>query len=334
VAAEDAKGAGAGSLRDVEVLVAGRLPPRTIDVLAATFTTHRASDSTGVQALVDVHRSRIRAIATGFGVAIGEPLLAQLPRLEVVASFGVGYDAIDADAAARRGVIVTNTPDVLTEEVADIAIGLLIMTVRDLPAAERHLRAGNWGARKGFPLSPQTLRDRTAGILGLGRIGMAIARRLDAMLVPVAYHNRRPRPDVPYRYFGDLRSLAAAVDTLIVVAPGGAATHHLVDATILKALGPRGVLINIGRGSTVDERALIAALRDGTIAAAGLDVFEDEPNVPAELIALPNAVLLPHVASASVYTRNAMGDLVVANLRSWFGNGKPLTPVAETPWPR
>jgi lactate dehydrogenase-like 2-hydroxyacid dehydrogenase len=205
--------------------------------------------------------------------------------------------------------------------------------VRELSAAERHLRAGKWAARNGFPLSKLTLRDRKAGILGLGRIGMAIARRLDAMLVPVAYHNRRPRPDVGYRYYGDLRAMATDVDTLIVVAPGGPETHHLVDAVVLKLLGARGVLINIGRGSTVDERALIAALRDGTIAAAGLDVFEDEPNVPAELLSLPNAVLLPHVASGSVHTRNAMGDLVVDNLKSWFGQGKPLTPVAETPWP-
>jgi lactate dehydrogenase-like 2-hydroxyacid dehydrogenase len=209
------------------------------------------------------------------------------------------------------------------------------MTVRELSAAERHLRSGAWAAGRGYPVTPHTLRDRTAGILGLGRIGMAIARRLEAMLVPVAYHNRRPRNDAPsYRFYGDLGAMAADVDTLIVVVPGGAETRHMVDAAVLKALGPRGVLVNVGRGSTVDESALIAALKDGTIAAAGLDVFEDEPRVPAGLIALPNAVLLPHVASGSVYTRNAMGDLVVDNLRAWFGEGRPLTPVAETPWPR
>jgi lactate dehydrogenase-like 2-hydroxyacid dehydrogenase len=320
-------------LQNVDVLVVGRLPAQTAARLAATFTTHRASDNAEIAGLVEKHGARIRGIATGFGVPVGERLLARLPALEIVASFGVGYDALDANAAARRGVMVTNTPDVLTEEVADVAIGLLIMAVRELPAAERHLRAGHWAGGKGFPVSRHTLRDRRAGILGLGRIGLAIARRLDAMLVPVAYHNRKPRPDVAYPHYADLAALAADVDTLFVVAPGGPETFHLVDALVLAALGPRGVVINVGRGSTIDQRALIAALTDGTIAAAGLDVFEDEPDVPADLIALPNAVLLPHVASASMHTRNAMGDLVVENLRAWFAEGRPLTPVAETPFP-
>ena len=220
----------------------------------------------------------------------------------------------------------------LTEEVADTALGLLLMTVRELSAAERHLRAGKWPAGN-YPLTG-TMRDRTVGIVGLGRIGMAIARRLDAMQVPVVYHTRRPRPDVAYRHYADLAAMATDVDTLIVVVPGTAETRNMIDADILKALGPNGVLINIGRGIVVDEPALIAALKDGTIRAAGLDVFADEPNVPAELIALPNAVLLPHVGSASVHTRDAMGQLVVDNLRSWFEKGKPLTPVPETPWPR
>jgi lactate dehydrogenase-like 2-hydroxyacid dehydrogenase len=298
------------------------------------FNSRRALDSGEIAGSIDSMGPYIRGIAAGFGVPIGESLFARLPQLEIVSAYGVGYDAIDAVAAARRGIIVTNTPDVLTEEVADTAIGLLIMTVRELSAAERHLREGRWAAGHWYPVSRHTLRDRHAGILGLGRIGMAIARRLDAMLVPVAYHNRQPRNDVPYRYYGDLHAMATDVDTLIVVVPGGAGSHHMVDAPVLEALGPRGVLINVGRGSTVDENALIAALKNGAIAAAGLDVFEDEPNVSAELIGLPNAVLLPHVASASAYTRDAMGDLVVENLRAWFEEGHPLTPVPETPWPR
>jgi lactate dehydrogenase-like 2-hydroxyacid dehydrogenase len=318
---------------NIDVLVVGRLPGQTIATLAATFATHRAGDNAAIPELIGAVGPCVRAITAGFGVPIGEPMFAKLPRLEIVSSFGVGYDTIDARAAAARGIVVTNTPDVLTEEVADTAIGLLIMTVRELSAAERHLRAGKWAERKGFPLSKLTLRNRTAGILGLGRIGTAIARRLDAMLVPVAYHNRHARTDVPYRYYGDLRAMAADVDTLIVAAPGSAETRHMVDAAVLKALGPRGVVINVGRGATVDERALIAALSDGTIAATGLDVFENEPDVPAELIALPNAVLLPHVASASVHTRNAMGQLVIDNLRTWFTEARPLTPVAETPFP-
>jgi lactate dehydrogenase-like 2-hydroxyacid dehydrogenase len=260
--------------------------------------------------------------------------MERLPKLEIVANFGVGYDAVDIKAAAERGVIVTNTPDVLTEEVADTALGLLLMTAREFSAAERYLRAGRWAKEGPYRLTPATMRDRTVGIVGLGRIGMAIARRLEAMLVPVVYHNRSPRTDVPYRHYPDLKSMAAEVDTLMIVLPGGVATKNLVDAEILKALGPNGILINIGRGSVVDEPALIDALEDGTILAAGLDVFAKEPHVPEALTAMENVVLLPHVASASVHTRDAMGQLVADNLISWFAKGKPLTPVAETPWPR
>jgi lactate dehydrogenase-like 2-hydroxyacid dehydrogenase len=254
------------------------------------------------------------------------------PQLKIVANVAVGYNNIDVPACRSRGVIVTNTPDVLTEEVADTALGLLLMTVRELSAAERYLRAGRWPAEGPYPLSP-SLRDRTVGIVGLGRIGMAIARRLEAMKVSIAYHARRARADAPCRYYADLRAMAADVDVLLVIVPGTASTRHLVNADVLEALGPDGILINVGRGSVVDEAALVSALREGKIRSAGLDVFANEPHVPPELIALPNAVLLPHVGSASVHTRHAMGQLVVDNLASWFQNGRPLTPVAETPWP-
>jgi lactate dehydrogenase-like 2-hydroxyacid dehydrogenase len=265
--------------------------------------------------------------------AVDRALMQRLPHVEIVANFGVGYDGIDLAYAAERGIVVTNTPDVLTEEVADTTLGLVLMTVRELSAAERYLRAGRWPTEGPYRLTA-SLRDRTAGIAGLGRIGRAIARRLDAMQVPVVYYGRRRQTDVPYRYYADLRDMAADVDVLILALPGGAATAGLVDASILQALGSNGILISIGRGSVVDEAALIAALKDRTILAAGLDVFAGEPDVPPELIALPNAVLLPHVGSASVHTRNAMGQLVVDNLKSWFADGKPLTPVPETPWPR
>ncbi len=297
------------------------MPEKTRLALAGAFTIHDGAD----------RNAAIRGLARGGHFDVDRALFDRLPKLEIVASFGVGYDGIDLKAAAERGIVVTNTPDVLTEEVADTALGLLLMTVRELSAAERHLRQGKW-IKGNYPLTG-TLRNRTVGIVGLGRIGMAIARRLDAMQVPVVYHTRHARPDVPYRYYADLRAMAADVDTLIVVLPGTPSTTKLIDAAILKALGTDGVLINIGRGIVVDEHALIAALKDGTIRSAGLDVFADEPNVPAALIALPNAVLLPHVGSASVYTRDAMGQLVVDNLRSWFEEGKPLTPVPETPLP-
>ncbi len=313
----------------IDVIAAGDLPAKTQGSLDEAFAVHRLSHG---EALPPAVAAAVRGIARGGHSAIDAALIASLPKLEIVANFGVGYDGIDLAACAERGIVVTNTPDVLTEEVADTTLGLLLMTVRELSAAERHLRAGKWAESGSYRLTPATLRDRTVGIVGLGRIGIAVARRLDAMQVPVVYHNRTKRSDVPYRHYADLAAMAADVDTLVSVLPGGRHTEKLIDAAILKALGARGVLINIGRGSVVDEAALIAALKDGTIHAAGLDVFADEPRVPAELMALENAVLLPHVGSASVFTRDAMGQLCVDNLTSWFTAGRPLTPVPETPW--
>ena len=256
------------------------------------------------------------------------------PNLEIIASFGVGYDGVDAAHAAGRGIVVTNTPDVLTEEVADTTIGLLINTLRRLPAAEQWLRQGRWAKEGPFALSPLTLRGRTVGLYGLGRIGRAIARRLESFGVSIAYHTRRPRDDLSYAYYPTLKAMAEAVDTLIVIVPGTEDTRRAVDADVLAALGSNGVLISVGRGTTVDEAALADALQRGIIAAAGLDVFEKEPYVPDALLALPNVSLLPHVGSASQATRKAMGDLVVDNLVAWFDTGAALTPVPETPFKR
>jgi lactate dehydrogenase-like 2-hydroxyacid dehydrogenase len=276
--------------------------------------------------------SRVGAMAVSAPVRpIDDTLLAALPMLQIVASFGVGYDHIDAKAAARRGIVVTHTPDVLTEEVADTAIGLLLNTVRELPQAERYLRDGKWPAGN-FRLSPATLRDRTVGMVGLGRIGVAIARRLEAFGVPVAYHTRQPRPELGYRHYPQLIHMARDVDTLIVIVPGGAATRNMIDAAVLDALGPNGIVINVARGSVIDEPALIAALRERRILAAGLDVFAAEPNVPAELLAMENVVLLPHVGSASEFTRAKMDQLLVDNIRAWAAGRPPLTPVPETPF--
>jgi lactate dehydrogenase-like 2-hydroxyacid dehydrogenase len=226
--------------------------------------------------------------------------------------------------------MVTNTPDVLTEEVADTALGLLIDTVRELSKSQEFLRAGRWPKEGRYPLSKLSLRGRSVGIFGLGRIGKAIAHRVEAFGLPVSYHNRRKADDVSYTYYPSLLELAKAVDTLILVAPGGAETAKAIDADVLKALGPEGVLINIGRGSVVDEDALAQALTDGTIAAAGLDVFANEPNVPQALLDAPNTVLLPHIGSASEKTRRDMANLVIDNLISWFDNGEAITPVPET----
>jgi lactate dehydrogenase-like 2-hydroxyacid dehydrogenase len=227
-------------------------------------------------------------------------------------------------------VIVTNTPDVLNEEVADTALGLLLATVRQLPQAERYLRSGQWEKHGGdYHLTP-SLRDRTVGIVGMGRIGKAIARRLDAMKVPVVYHSRRPA-DVPYKHHPNLIEMARAADVLLVITPGGAATRNLINADVLDALGPDGILINMARGSVVDEAALIKALKEEKILSAGLDVFAEEPKVPQELMDMEHVVLLPHVGSASHATRRAMDELVANNIISWFAGKGALTPVPETP---
>ena len=290
------------------------------------FELLRLWEAADPDALLAERGADVRGLAVGGHRRIDATLFDQLPNLQIVANFGVGYDSVDVDAASERGVIVTNTPGVLDDEVADTALALLLMTVRELGQAERYLRAGRWAAEGTYPLTDLTVTGRKLGILGLGRIGEAIAERAKTFRMTVGYHNRSEK-DVPYRYYPSLLEMARDVDTLMVVVPGTAATRHLVNAEVLEALGPDGVLVNIGRGTVVDEAALIGALKTRTIRAAGLDVYEDEPNVPQELIDLDNAVLLPHVGSASKPTRRAMGQLVVGNLTSWFTDGRALTPV-------
>jgi lactate dehydrogenase-like 2-hydroxyacid dehydrogenase len=311
----------------VAILVPGHFNDHAVGRIDRTFSRVRI-ERADPSLVTDDMRKAVRGIAA-FG-GINAALMDALPNLEIIANFGVGYDSVDVRHAAQRGIMVTNTPDVLTEEVADTAIGLLINTIRDLPRAETWLRDGSWARDGNYRLSRLTLRGRNVGIFGMGRIGLAIARRLEAFGLPIAYHNRRRVEGLSYEYHGTLKGLAEAVDTLISVAPGGTSTEKAVNAGILAALGPTGVFVNIGRGSTVDEAALAAALADGTIAAAGLDVFADEPNVPPALLAAPNTSLLPHVGSASEHTRRAMADLCVDNLVSWFTDRRALTPVPET----
>jgi lactate dehydrogenase-like 2-hydroxyacid dehydrogenase len=300
----------------VTICAVGTAPPLVDKGLNEVFVVTRdASDA-------------VRGVAVcGGHTPINAAFVERFPKLEIVSSFGVGYDHIDAAALARRGIVVTHTPDVLTGEVADLALGLLISTARQLPQVDRYLREGKW-LKGAYPLTT-TLRARKVGILGLGRIGKAIARRLEACELEIEYHGRKPQADVKYRYHATLLGLAQSCDVLMVVASGGAETKHIVNKEVLEALGPDGILINVGRGSVVDEAALVQALKDKRILSAGLDVFEDEPRVPAELIAMEHVVLLPHVGSASVHTRNAMGQLVVDNLVSWFGGKGALTPVPE-----
>lgn len=313
-----------------DLLMLTPMRPLVEAALEPHVTLHRLWEAKDRDALLAEVGPRIRGIVS-FVASCPRTLIDQLPALEIIATSAVGYDGIDVKAAAERGVVVTNTPDVLTDEVADLTIGLLLATLREIPRAERYLRDGKW------PDAPYrltaTLRGRTVGIVGLGRIGKAIAQRLEGFGVAIAYHGRRQQPDVSYTYYPTLTEMAGAVDTLIAITPGGAETRHLINKDTFEALGPNGIFINVARGSVVDEQALITALKNGTILAAGLDVFEKEPHVPSELMALENAVLLPHVASASDHTRDAMAQLAVDNIMAWLKGEPPLTPVPETPWP-
>jgi lactate dehydrogenase-like 2-hydroxyacid dehydrogenase len=314
----------------IDLLIYGPVKPIVEKGFSDQFVLHSFETQADLERLTTAVSEHIRGIATTGPVVANETVLSRFPKLEIVSSFGVGYDHINASYARERGIIVTNTPDVLTEEVADVALGLLIATAREFVKADRFLRSGSW-ATQNFPLSIGSLRDRKVGMVGMGRIGQAIARRLDASLVPVVYHSRNPAAGVAYQHYPNLIEMAEAVDTLIIITPGGPATAKIVNADVMKALGPRGIIINVARGSVVDEQALIAALKSGAILAAGLDVFANEPNVPDELRAMQNVVLLPHVGSASVVTRNAMDQLVVDNLKAWFAGKPPLTPIPETP---
>jgi lactate dehydrogenase-like 2-hydroxyacid dehydrogenase len=314
-----------------EVLLFGPLKPVIVKGLQAGCTVHKLAEAKDRDSFIDEH-SGVRAIACSTtSETIPGSFMARFPKLQIVSSFGVGYDHMDAKWAAAHGVILTNTPEVLTEEVADTALGLLLCTVREFPQAERFLRAGKW-LQKSYPLTKATLRDRTVGMVGMGAIGRAIARRLEAFGVPVVYHTRKPRPEVAYRHYPNLLDMARDVDILLVIVPGGAATQNMINAPVLDALGPDGILINMARGSVVDEPALIKALKEKRIMSAGLDVYVKEPEVPQELIAMDNVVLFPHLGSASVYTRGKMDQLVVDNILAWAAGRPPLTPVPETPF--
>jgi lactate dehydrogenase-like 2-hydroxyacid dehydrogenase len=318
---------------NTEVLLIGPPKPVVVNGLAEAFNVIRFSDVTDQEKFFAETAPRLRGIAvSSTDERVRGDFMARFPKLEIVSTFGVGYDHVEAKWAGAHGITVTNTPDVLTEEVADTALGLLLCTVREFPQAERYVRAGKWPQR-GYPLSKATLRNRTVGMVGMGRIGQAIARRLEAMQVPVVYHSRRPAAGTSYRHYPKLIDMARDVDVLLVITPGGAETKNLINAEVLKALGPDGILINMSRGSVVDEPALIKALQDKTIMSAGLDVYLREPEVPSGLIAMDHVVLFPHLGSASVATRERMDRLVVDNLLAWAAGKPPLTPVAETPWP-
>jgi lactate dehydrogenase-like 2-hydroxyacid dehydrogenase len=309
-----------------DIIVTAPLPPFLYDPLKADYRCHdyvQATDKPGFLASVG---SKIRGLVQGGGTVTPTSLLDALPALEIISVFGVGYDGVPVEYCRKRGLKVTNTPDVLTDDVADVAVGLVMMTGRGFVRANRFVQAGEW-LKRGPELTTK-LSGKTAGILGLGRIGKAIAQRLSSMGMKIAYTGRKPQ-DLPYRFVPELKGLASESDFLIVACPGGAATKNIVNAEVLAALGKKGTLVNIARGSIVDEPALVAALQAGTIKGAGLDVFADEPRIPQPLLAMDNVVLLPHVGSATRETRQAMGDLCKANLDAWFADKPLLTLIPE-----
>lgn len=312
-----------GSARP-EVLAVAPLMPFLMEALQREYLVH---DRTHVSdpAAFAAAAPRIRAVVANGEAKVPRELMDRLPALEMISVFGVGYDGVDVAAAHERGVPVTNTPQVLNDDVADLAIGLLLSIARRIPQADRFVREGQW-LQGAFPLS-RKVSGGQLGVVGMGRIGQAIAKRADAFGMHISYTARSPRAGIDYAYYPDAVALAAAVDFLIVITPGGAATRGLIDARVLEALGPQGYLINVARGSVVDEPALIEALAKGRIAGAALDVFASEPQVPAELRAMPNVVLTPHMASGTKQTREAMAQLAFDNLRAHFAGAPLLTPV-------
>ncbi|WP_108658771.1 2-hydroxyacid dehydrogenase [Acuticoccus kandeliae] len=311
----------------VDILLAGRLQPSLVEALEAGFNAHKLYEVEDRDAFFATVGPKIRGIATNGHAGSPPELMDKLPNLEIVSSFGVGYDAINVPECRKRGVVVTNTPDVLNDAMAEITMGLIIALCRKIPQTDAYVRAGRWAKDGNYPLTRE-LTGATVGIVGLGRIGKEVARRCQAFKMQVVYHGRTEQKFEPYPYYGDLIEMAKAVDWLVSIVPGGASTDKMINKAVFDALGPDGLFVNVGRGTTVDEVAMLAALKENRIGGAALDVFEDEPNVPEGFLGLDNVVLSPHQGSATHKTRWAMGDLVYRNLKSYFAGHPPITPVS------
>jgi lactate dehydrogenase-like 2-hydroxyacid dehydrogenase len=310
-----------------DVLFVGAMPDWWCERMEKDVTVHHLNRAADKEAFLKQHAPKTEVLLAG--APVDAALISKLPKLKLIASMGAGYERIDVQAARQRGVVVTNTPHITDGCVADMAMALLLAWGRHIVQGDKFVRSGAW-MKASYPLVPR-VHGRRMGILGLGRIGLAIARRAAAFDMPIAYHNRRPRTDVPYWYYPSLVDMARDVDVLMVATPGGDATHRIVTAEVLKALGPKGVVVNIARGSIIDEPALVKALKDGTIAGAALDVFEFEPKVPEELLTMDNVVLMPHRGGGSYETWADACNMVKANIQAFFKTGRPLTPVPETP---
>ncbi len=312
-----------------KILQAGPVPPGLAAQLPQVCETHVLSSEGDPAAFLAAHGHEFTVVVTNATAGASDELMARLPRLQAICSIGVGLDAIDLAAAKRRGIVVSNTPDVLNDCVADLAIGLLIDVARGMSAADRFVRRGDWPAKG--PLPPATrVSGKRLGLLGMGRIARVIARRASGFAMEIRYHSRTPKPDLAWTHETSLVALAHWADFLVVACSGGSETRHLVSAEVLAALGPKGFLVNVARGSVVDEDALVASLRSGALAGAALDVFENEPHVPTQLAALDNVVLLPHIGSATQETRRAMAELTLENVRSFVASGRLVTEVSPT----
>jgi lactate dehydrogenase-like 2-hydroxyacid dehydrogenase len=309
------------------LLVIGEITTEMRDRLEDRFDLHDAHRIDDMASFLGGKGDTVGYVLTDGHYGVPEDWMDAMPNLALISNYGVGYDAIDVDLSVSRGILVTHTPQVLNDEVATTALMLMLASYRNFLASDAYVRAGRWPEEGQMTLS-RSADNRRVGILGLGRIGLALARKLEPFHADIAYHNRTPR-DVPYRYYDDLAEMAAACEVLFVVTPGGADTRGIVNRKVLDALGPEGLLVNVSRGSVVDEPALVAALQEGRLGAAGLDVFADEPNVPEALFTMPNVVLTPHIGSATFETRSAMGNLVVDNLLQHLADGRVISPVPE-----
>ncbi|MFT4962026.1 MAG: lactate dehydrogenase-like 2-hydroxyacid dehydrogenase [Paracoccaceae bacterium] len=309
------------------LLMIGNGTDRMMARLNADFTPHLLGEIDDLAAFLAKTGPSVEYVMTNGHAGLRADIMDNLPNLKVISSYGVGYDAIDTDACAARGIVVTHTPGVLNDEVANTAIMLWLAASRRLVQADNYLRAGRWLAEGAYPLT-RSVQDRTVGILGLGRIGQAIADRLGVFNATIVYHSRTKK-DIAYRYYDDLTAMAADCDVLICITPGGEETRGIVNTEVMNALGSEGILINVARGSVVDEPAMVSALQDGRLGGAGLDVFDKEPVVPEALFAMDNVVLQPHVASGTVETRQAMGDLTCDNLIQFKTDGTTVSAVPE-----
>lgn len=310
-----------------DLLLIGSATPYMRDRMAEDFTVHSLPSEAERESFFAEVGPKIVAVTVYGGAGLPGDVMDRLPNLRVISNYGVGYDAVDTPRAVARGILISHTPDVLNDEVANTAILLWLATSRKLAAYDAYVRAGRW-ASEGNPALTRGTQGRTVGIIGMGRIGQAIAARLPVFGARILYHARSAR-DLPYEYFADLTEMARQSEVLICITPGGPATRHLVNAEVIEALGPEGILVNVSRGTVVDEEALVAALLDGRLGGAGLDVFENEPQVPEALFAMENVTLQPHIGSASEETRRAMGDLACDNLVQFLKDGTVLTPVPE-----